>query len=63
MLVREAPIHGQQGIESLASLPKQLTVLSSRPTRGLHGADVVPREFRGESAWQILVKQNAHGPG
>ena len=63
LLVGKTSIHAQQGIEVLASLPEQGTVLRSRPTLGLHAADVVPGQLRGESPWQILVKQNAHGPG
>ncbi len=62
LLVRETSIHAQQGIEMLASLSEQLAVLRSRPTLGLHAADVMSGQFRRESPWQILVKQNAHGP-
>ena len=61
LLVRETSIHTQQCIKTLASPPKQLTVTDSRPARGLHGADVVPRKLGGKVTWQILVKQNAHG--
>ena len=61
LLVRKTSIHAQQGIETLASLPEQRAVLGSRPTLGLHAADAVPGQFRRESPWQILVKQNAHG--
>ena len=60
-LMRETSIHAQQGIETLASLPKQLTVTDSRPACGLHGAGVVSRKLGGKVPWQILVKQNAHG--
>ena len=62
LLVRETSIHAQQGIEVLASPPEQRAVLRSRPTLGLDAADVVPGQLRRESPWQILVKQNAHGP-
>ena len=62
LLVRETSIHAQQGIEMLSSLPEQYAVLRSRSTLGLHAADVVPGQLRRESPWQILVKQNAHGP-
>ena len=37
-------------------------MISTRPTLGLHAADVVPGQLRPEIPWQILVKQNAHGP-
>ena len=62
LLVRETSIHAQQGIEMLVSPPQQRAVLRYRPTFGLQAADVVHGQLRRENPWQILVKQNAHGP-
>ncbi len=63
LLVLKTSIHAQQGIEGPLGTAEQLTVRRSRPARGLHRADLVPRQLGGESTRQILVKQNAHGPG
>ena len=62
LLVLKTSIHAQQDIETPLGTPKQFTVRRPRPACGLHGADLVPRQLGGESTWQILVKQNAHGP-
>ena len=62
LLVLKTSIHTQQDIETPLGTPKQLPVRRPRPACGLHGADLVSRQFGGESTWQILVKQNAHGP-
>ena len=62
LLVLKTSIHTQQDIETLLGTPKQLPVRRPRPACGLHGADLMSRQFGGESTWQILVKQNAQGP-
>ena len=62
LLVPKTSIHAQQDIETPPGTPKQFTVRRPRPACGLHGADLVSRQLGGESTWQILVKQNAHGP-
>ena len=62
LLVPKTSIHAQQDIEAPLGAPKQLTVRRPRPAGGLHGADLVSRQLGGESTWQVLVKQNAHGP-
>ena len=62
LLVLKTSIHSYQGIEALASPPKQVAVLCPGPTLGLHSTDIVSNQFRNESARQILVKQNEHWP-
>ena len=48
--------------ETPTGTPQQFPVRRPRPACCLHGADLVTSQLGGESTWQILVKQNAHGP-
>ena len=62
LLVPKASIHRHQDIKTPMSASKKLAIMGPGPPGGLHGSDLVSRQFGDKITRQVLVKQNVHRP-